>query len=152
GKAVVVVSSGATMTMVRAKCTRWAVGELGPLGLAHEAERACVSLGAAPATVTVETSFEPLEGVVRAVATGAVALETGAAGREPPPEPARLQAAAEALALDESLLSLLARTEYYSVYSENGSSRVAVVDPLGAVLVAENARSVFAADGEDFLR
>jgi len=150
--AEVLSSIGAALSLVRAEVTRSAVGELEPLGLAHEAERACVSLGAAPATVTVETSFEPLEGVVRAVATGAVALETGAAGREPPPEPARLQAAAEALALDESLLSLLARTEYYSVYSENGSGRVAVVDPLGAVPVAENARSVFAADGEDFLR
>jgi len=144
-------SVGAALSLVRAEVTRSAVGGLEPLELSHEAERACISLGAAPATVTVETSFDASEGVVRAVATGAVALETGAAGREPPPEPARLQAAAEALSLDESLLSLLARTEYYSVYSENGSGRVAVVDPLGAVPVAENARRVFAADGEDFL-
>jgi hypothetical protein len=149
--AEVLSSVGAALSLVRAEVTRSALGDLSPAGLALEAERACVELGAAPATVTVETAFEPREGVIRAVATGAVALEAGVAGREPPAEPVRLQAAADALSLDRELLSLLARTEYYSVYSENGSGRVAVVDPLGAVPVAEDARRVFAADGEEFL-
>ena len=39
--------------------------------------------GAAPATVTVETAFDARDNVLRAVATGAVALEVGAADREP---------------------------------------------------------------------
>jgi len=149
--AEVLSSVGAALSLVRAEVTRSAAGDVAAVDLSLEAERACVGLGAAPASITVETSFDARERVVRAVATGAVALETGAAGRKPPPEPARLQAAAEALAIDETLLSLLARTEYYTVYSENGSGRVAVVDALGAVPVAEDARRVFAGDGETFL-
>ena len=45
----------------------------------------------------------------------------------------------------------MAANEYYRVYSENGSGRVAVVDALGAVPVAEEARKVFADEGESFL-
>lgn len=140
---------GAALSLIRAEVARTAAGEAASLAVAREAERACVASGAAPATVSVETRYDPREGVVRAVATGAVALETGAAGRRPADESARLAAAADALGIERSALSLLASTEYYRVYSENG--RVAVVDPAGAVALAESARRVLAGEGSSFL-
>src|SRR6185436_3967462 len=113
--------------------------------------RACVASGAAPATVTVETAFDASDGVLRAVATGAVALEVGAADREPAGNEARLQAAATALGLEPEELQLVAETGFYRVYSENGSGRVAAIDGLGAVALAEDARSIMAATGDDLV-
>ena len=81
----------------------------------------------------------------RAVATGAVALEVGAADREPVGSEARLLAAAGALGLEPDELELVAETGYYQVYSENGSGLVAAVDGRGAVALAEDARRVLAA-------
>jgi hypothetical protein len=101
--------------------------------------------------VTVETAFDPREGVLRAVATGAVALEVGAADREPATDETRLRAAADALGLAPDELELVAQTGFYNVYSENGSGRVAAVDGLGAVALAEDARRVLAASGADLV-
>jgi len=67
------------------------------------------------------------------------------------PDEARLRAAAAALEVEPGRLGLVASNEYYRVYSENGSGRVAVVDTLGAVPVAEDATRVFAAGGDAFL-
>ena len=85
--------------------------------------------------------------MLRAVATGAVALEAGAADREPAGDEARLQAAAQALGLEPEALQLVAETGFYRVYSENGSGRVAAIDGLGAVALAEDARRIVAATG-----
>ena len=90
----VLSSIGAAISLVRAEVTRNGTSNGAAVELALEAERACVASGAAPATVTVETAFDAREGVLRAVATGAVALEAGAADREPAGDEARLQAAA----------------------------------------------------------
>ncbi len=153
----VLSSVGAALSLVRAEVTRTpttdeaAVATPARVTAAREAERACVESGAAPQTVRVETTYEPQEGVVRAVATGAVALETGAAGRREAGRTERLNAAAGALDIDPAELSLLAENDFYLVYSENGSGRVAAVDQHGAVPLAEQARSVFAAAGADFV-
>jgi hypothetical protein len=96
--------------------------------------------------VRVETPFEAGEGVLRAVATGAVALESGAASREPVDEAAQHRAAAAALGMREEELGLVARNDFYRVYCENGAGAVAVVDGLGSVALAEHARRVLAAD------
>jgi hypothetical protein len=48
-------------------------------------------------------------------------------------------------------VTLLAANDFYRVYSENGSGRVAVVDELGVVPVAENARRIFAGRGPEFV-
>jgi hypothetical protein len=101
--------------------------------------------------VTVETAFDAREGVLRAVATGAVALEVGAADREPAGDEARLQAAARALGLEPAALQLIAETGFYRVYSENGSGRVAAIDGLGAVALAEDARRIMAATGDELV-
>ncbi|HEX7290853.1 MAG TPA: hypothetical protein VF250_06950, partial [Conexibacter sp.] len=46
------------------------------------------------------------------------------------------------LGVDARELQLVAATDYYRVYSENGSGPVAVVDGLGTVPLAERARRV----------
>ena len=139
-------SVGAALSLVRCEVARHATAEGDTMELASEAERACVEAGAAPQTVRVETFFEAREGLMRAVATGAVALESGAASREPADEPAQLRAAATALGMAEHELEVVARNDFYRVYCENGSGRVAVVDGLGSVALAENAKRVIASD------
>jgi N-methylhydantoinase A/oxoprolinase/acetone carboxylase beta subunit len=147
----VLSSIGAAVSLVRAELTRSGTTDGAAVELARDAELACVASGAAPATVTVETAFDAREGVLRAVATGAVALEVGAADREPATDETRLRAAADALGLAPEELELLAETGFYNVYSENGSGRVAAVDGLGAVALAEDARRVLAASGADLV-
>ena len=144
-------SIGAAVSLVRAELTRSATSDGAAVELAREAEAACVASGAAPATVTVETAFDTRDNVLRAVATGAVALEVGAADREPAGPETRLQAAADALGLDPDALQLIAETGFYRIYSENGSGRVAAVDGLGAVALAEDARRVLAAPGPELV-
>jgi N-methylhydantoinase A/oxoprolinase/acetone carboxylase beta subunit len=144
-------SIGAALSLVRTEAARHCSGPGATLQLAREAERACVEAGAAPQTVTVETFFEAREGLLRAVATGAVALESGAASREPVDEPAQLRAAAEALEMPESDLELVARNDFYRVFCENGAGRVAVVDGLGSVPLAESAKRVIARDADGML-
>jgi len=147
----VLSSIGAAISLVRAEVTRNGTSNGAAVELAREAEHACVASGAAPATVTVETAFDAREGVLRAVATGAVALEVGAADREPAGDEARLQAAARALGLEPAALQLIAETGFYRVYSENGSGRVAAIDGLGAVALAEDARRIMAATGDELV-
>jgi N-methylhydantoinase A/oxoprolinase/acetone carboxylase beta subunit len=147
----VLSSIGAAVSLVRAEVTRNGTSNGAAVELAREAERMCVVSGAAPATVTVETAFDAREGVLRAVATGAVALEVGAADREPVDDETRLQAAAQALGLEPEALHLVAETGFYRVYSENGSGRVAAIDGLGAVALAEDARRVVAASGDELV-
>ena len=85
------------------------------------------------------------------MATGAVALETGPAAREPAAPETLVDAAALALRMEPDALELVADTSFYRVYSENGSGRAAVVDLSGAVPVAENTRRVLVGDGADFV-
>jgi N-methylhydantoinase A len=158
GHPEVLSAIGAAMSLIRAEISRAPRALKGDssddtrLRIAHEAERECVAAGAAPATVVVETAYEPDEGVLRAVATGAVALEASAAHRRPVSAERQLRVAAETLAIGQEGLSVIAASDFYRVYSENGSGRVAVVDALGGVACSENrARSVFAGEGADFL-
>ena len=147
----VLSSIGAALSLVRAERVRHGAGAGAAVRLAQEAERACVDAGAAAQTVRVETRFEHETGLLRAVATGAVALESGAAAREPVDEEAQLRAAADALALDPGRLGLVARNDFYGVWCENGSGGVAVVDESGSVALAEQARRVIATGSADLL-
>ncbi len=144
--AEVLSSIGAALSLVRAEVVRHGAGRSAAAAVGREAERACVANGAAPQTVRVETSFDPRAGVLSAVATGAVALESGAAGRDPLDEPAQLRQAAAALGLAEQDLDVLLRSDFFRVFSENGSGRVAVVDGLGSIALAEDAKVVLADD------
>jgi N-methylhydantoinase A len=147
----VLSSIGAALSLIRAELSRLSTEPGEAVALAREAERACVAAGAAPQTVCVETSLEPASGMLRAVATGAVALESGAAAREPADDDARLAAAATALGIGAQGLQLVAGNDFYRVFSENGRGHVAVVDPLGAVPLAQKARRVLHGDAADVL-
>ena len=147
----VLSSIGAALALVRVELARNAVTALDVPGLAADAEAACIAAGAAPASVTVETSYGETDRLLRAVATGAVALETGAVTAVQADDRRKLRAAADALELRPSDLELIASNDFYLVFSENGSGRVAVVDARAAIPVAEHARSVFAGQGEEFL-
>jgi N-methylhydantoinase A/oxoprolinase/acetone carboxylase beta subunit len=149
--AEVLSSVGAALSLVRAEAVRTSGSGGSAILAAHAAERACVEAGAAPQTVRVETRYELGEGVVRAIASGAVALEQGAAEREPADDATRLQAAARALGVNPAELHLVGSTAYFEVYSENGRGPVAVVDELGSVPLAERAKRVIAAGEEEIL-
>jgi N-methylhydantoinase A/oxoprolinase/acetone carboxylase beta subunit len=148
----VLSSVGAALSLVRAEAVRHGAGEVGAaVAAAHAAERACVESGAAPQTVQVETRYEPRERLVRAVATGAVALERGAAEREPADDATKIRAAAEALGISRSELRLVASTEYFDIFSENGAGPIAVVDVIGSVPLAERAKRVITGADEQLL-
>jgi N-methylhydantoinase A/oxoprolinase/acetone carboxylase beta subunit len=143
---------GSALSLVRAEVVRTATaGSSAAEATAHAAERACVEAGAAPGTIQVESSYEPREGQIRAVATGAVALETGAADRHPVDEQTQQRAAVAATGLTPERLQLVAANDSYRVYCENGSGRVAVVDRLGSVPLAEDARRVITAEGAELI-
>lgn len=151
GHPEILSSVGAALSLVRAEVTRSAAGSGAAALAAQEAEHACVAGGAAPDSVRVETTYEPRETLVRAVATGAVALERGAAERRPADEGQRRSAAARALGIGEDGLALVAGTDHYRVYSENGHGAVAVVDELGGVPLAERAKHVLVGEGDELI-
>jgi len=140
----VMSSIGTALALVRAEACRHASGPVATAELTREAERDCVEAGAAPLTVTVQTGFEPANGLLRAVATGAVALESGATERVPVDEDGQRRAAAAATGSAPDDLHLVAGTDFYRVFSD-GRGRVAVIDGLGAVPVAERAKRIVAA-------
>jgi hypothetical protein len=151
----VLSSVGAAISLVRAEVTRSpngnGTGELSRVAVAREAERACVDAGAAPGTVSVEADYEPEEAVIRAVATGAVALESGAASREPARLEERRKAAAGALGTAPEDLSPAAITDFYAVFRNGGEAGAAVVDERGAVPLAEQGAIVVEGEGDGFL-
>jgi N-methylhydantoinase A len=152
----VLSSIGAALSLVRSEVVRTAApadGAAAQQAAARRAERECIESGASPATISTETSYEAGEGIVRAVATGAVQLEAGAAMRRPVGEEQRLRAAAAALRVPPQRLSLLAANDFYRVYrgDGDGDAEVAVVDPLGGVPLAERAKAILVGEGEELL-
>ena len=142
GHAEVLSAVGAAVSLVRAEVVRTIGAGLDLIELAHAAERECIDAGAAPSTVTVETKVDNSANVVRAAATGSVALQTGAAEHHDASDEERDRAAATALEIGREHVHLVAENEYYRVYSGNGSGGVAVVDRFGAIALAEEGRVV----------
>jgi hypothetical protein len=149
--AEVLSAIGAAASLIRAEVVRSAGAGTGVADLAREAEVACIDAGAAPSTVTTETLVDTDTGVIRAVATGAVALEAGAADHREADERERAAAAAGALGLPPGTLEVVGGNEYYRVYSENGSGRVAVIDRYGTVALTEESAEVVTGDRDRFL-
>ena len=87
--------------------------------------------------MTVETTVDNRANVVRAAATGSVALQAGAAEHHDASAVERDRAAATALEIGSDQVHLVVENEYYRVYSGNGSGGVAVVDRFGAIALAE---------------
>ncbi len=149
-------SIGAALSLVRTEVVRTATAGEGPgakLDAAREAERECVASGAAPATVSTETSYEAAEGLVRAVATGAVELEAGATSRRPVDRERRRRAGATALGISAKRLSLVIESDLYAVFraGDDEPCEVAVVDPLGGVPLAERAKTLLVGEDGDLV-
>jgi N-methylhydantoinase A len=149
---------GAAMSLIRAEVTRSPdAGKSGDADarrrqVAREAELECVAAGAAPASVTVETHYDVGQGVLRAIATGATALETGAAARPAAAPAQQRRAASDVLAMPEAKLHEIAASDFYRVFSGNGSGRVAIVDSHGGIAASERkARNVMAGEGSAFI-
>jgi N-methylhydantoinase A/oxoprolinase/acetone carboxylase beta subunit len=142
----VLSSIGAALSLVRAEAVRTSTAAGTALRVARDAELACIAAGAAAATISVETTFNPRTGEQRAVATGAVALQAGASSALQCGDDELADAAAEALHLDAGALRLVAVTEYYRVFAGPGDGSVSVVDLRGAISFAEQTRSVISDD------
>jgi N-methylhydantoinase A/oxoprolinase/acetone carboxylase beta subunit len=142
--APVLSSIGAALSLVRAEVRRHGRGTEATAALIREAQAACVAAGAAPLTVAVETAFRPDEDVMVATATGAVALQSGVSGRSPLAPEQQRAAAASAIDADADELEEAGDTGFYRLFREDGGGRVAVVDGLGAVALADRARMVLA--------
>ena len=95
--AEVLSAVGAAVSLVRAEVVRTVGAGDDLIELAHQAERECIDAGAAPSTVTVETKVDNAAHVIRATATGSVALQTGAAEHHDASDEERDLAAANAL-------------------------------------------------------
>lgn len=151
----VLASIGAAMTMIRVEVVRSSIREAVTerrLEAIGAAERACVDAGAEPGTVAVETTFDTSESLVRAVATGAVALEAGASDRSPLQDRDQARVAAQTLGIGAA--ELLWSSDFYAAYAQPGSGEqraVAIVDRLGSVPLVESARQIVVAGAADFL-
>jgi N-methylhydantoinase A/oxoprolinase/acetone carboxylase beta subunit len=149
--AEVLSAVGAAVSLVRAEAVRSIGGELCAVELARSAERSCIDGGAAPSTVTVETIVDNTANVIRAVATGSVALQAGAADHREASDEERIAAAAAALELERDQLEIVAGNEFYCVYSGNGAGGVAVVDRYGAVALADQAEQIVVGERQTFM-
>jgi len=138
----VLAAVGAAVSLVRAETTRTIGRDLDLIELTHAAERACIDAGAAPSSVTVETKVDNEAFVVRATATGSVALQAGAAEHHEASDEERHRAAAAALEIGADHVRMVVQNDFYRVYSGNGSGGVAVVDRFGAIALAEDGHIV----------
>jgi hypothetical protein len=153
--AEVLASVGAAMTLIRVELERSAraTGPAERRRLVHEAELACVESGAAPGTITVETSYDAEAGLLRASAVGAVALEAGAADRSPLGAVELRGVAARAMGTNGDGIDAIAETDCFSAYAtDGGHGRAAIVDRLGGVVFAGEVKAVVGGTGERFLR
>jgi len=154
--AEVLASVGAAMTLIRVELERSArvTGPVERRRLVAEAEFACVEAGAAPGTITVETAYDAEAGLLRATAVGAVALESGAAGRSPL-GPAELRGVAtSALGETNGAVVAIAETELFSAFATGGDGddrRAAIVDRLGGVVFAGPVKAAVSGRGEAFV-
>jgi N-methylhydantoinase A/oxoprolinase/acetone carboxylase beta subunit len=149
--AEVLSAVGAAVSLVRAELVRSASGDVCAVELARSAERSCIEGGAAPSTVTVETIVDNQSNVIRAVATGSVALQAGAADHREASDEERIAAAAAALELERDQLEIVAANEFYRVYSGNGAGGVAVVDRYGAIALADQAEQIVVGERQTFM-
>lgn len=149
--AEVLSAVGAAVSLVRAEVVRSAGAGVQVDALAREAEVACIEAGAAPSTVTTETVIDGDAHLVRAIATGAVALQAGAADHREAGEQELDAAAAVALGLEPADVALSLANDYYRVYSGNGSGRAAVVDRYGAVALAEQRADLVVGERDTFI-
>ncbi|MFN2488778.1 MAG: hydantoinase/oxoprolinase family protein [Actinomycetota bacterium] len=151
--AEVISSIGDALSLVRveleqtlAKPDHDAVAELH-----RRAEEAAIAAGAAPSSLAVESHALPERSALRVVASGSVAL-----GSAPASGPAVADDASRRLAAEETLrdeVELVARTDFYSIFSAGGDKkrRYAVIDGKGSVAVSGEG-AVVAGSGAEVAR
>jgi N-methylhydantoinase A len=133
-EAEVISSIGDALSLVRVSIERSVTGSAPELsGLCREAEESAIAAGASPASLSVETESIPERSAIRAVATGSVALESGAVPEEPLGDRDDIVLAAKR-ALGETA-AMVAKNPYYWVFAaDNGpASSWAVVDRHGSI-------------------
>lgn len=153
--AEVLASVGAAMTLIRVELERSAraTGPDERRRLVAEAELACVEAGAAPGTITVETAYDAEAGILRAIAVGAVALESGAADRSPLEATELRDIAVAALRPGDGAIEAIAETDLFSAYATargGPERRAAIVDRLGGVVFAGPVTALVSDRGEAF--
>lgn len=154
--AEVLASVGAAMTLIRVELERSArvTGPDGRRRLVAEAELACVEAGAAPGTITVETAYDAEAGLLRAIAVGAVALESGAAGRSPLPATELRGIATAALEPADGAIERVAETDLFSAFATargGQEQQAAIVDRLGGIVFAGPVKSLVSGRGAAFV-
>ena len=152
----VLASVGAAMTLIRVELERSArvTGPDERRQLVAEAEFSCVEAGAAPGTITVETVYDSEAGLLRAIAVGAVALETGAAGRSPLPAAELRDIATSSLQGADGAIAPIAETNLFSAYatgSDGDGRRAAIIDRLGGIIFAGPVKALISGRGEGFM-
>jgi N-methylhydantoinase A len=150
--AEVISSVGVALALVREEVERSVAGT-DPQELAGEAVARAVAAGADAETIQVVTEPAPERGTIRAIATGAVALESRDPRAAHITETEARRLAARRSGLPESKLHLNATTNGFWVYSSVGGNwlrrgwrGVVVVDVHGAIRLTAQGARVFAGD------
>ena len=96
----------------------------------------------------------PRPGLLRAIAVGAVALETGAAGRSPLPAADFATSRLRRCKGPTARLAPIAETNLFSAYatgSDEDGRRAAIIDRLGGTIFAGPVKALISGRGEDFM-
>lgn len=149
--AEVISSVGVALALIREEVERSAVGA-DPEALAREAVARAVAAGANADTIQVVTEHAPEQGTIRAIATGAVALESRDPRATQISESEARQLAARRVGIEADKLKLEASTDGFWVYAAAGSGGLfrrgwkgaVVVDVQGAVRLTAQGGRVFA--------
>jgi N-methylhydantoinase A len=145
--AEVISSVGVALALVREEVERSAVG-VDPQALAGEATKRAIAAGARAETIQVFTEHSPERGTIRAVATGAVTLESREMQARQIGEPEARQLAARRTGMSAETMRLESATGGFWIYSSAGGNWLrrgwrgaVVVDVHGAIrLTAQGAR------------
>ncbi len=146
--AEVISSVGVALALIREEVERSAVGA-NPEALASEAVTRAIAAGANADTIQVVTEHSPEQGTIRAIATGAVALESRDPHATQITEMESRQLAARRCGVDANRLKLETSTDGFWVYAAAGDGGlfrrgwrgVVIVDTQGAIrLTAQGGR------------
>ncbi|MCC7452096.1 MAG: methylhydantoinase [Anaerolineae bacterium] len=154
--AEVISSVGVALALIREEVERSAVGA-DPEALAREATARAIAAGANADTIQVVTEHAPEQGTIRAIATGAVTLESRDPRATQISETDARQLAVRRSGVEADRLKLEIATDGFWVYSSAGSGGLfrrgwkgaVVVDAQGAVRLTAQGGRVFAGKPPD---
>ena len=105
-------------------------------GFHRKAEAAAVAAGAAPASVQVQSEAVPERSALRVIATGSLALQSGAVSGPPAADEEAMRLIAKAALEDD--VELVASNDFYRIFraTSGDNRRFAVVDGQGSLALA----------------